>query len=231
MGLVLRRSDELIFLQENKKMHNQALQRTAIAVAELERYMYNSMKKLLFLSLLIILLAGCRKTVPTMRRTSSGVLFDKSYMEKIFVPSVKDKEISSALQGQLKELDKWISEFRMFMAKVESGNIKVVENPKGGLWQSVLRREGYYFMAYYPGNIAPVSQFNKRRNQDPHTLIYSLWFHPNGHLKWARTRKEGLVFDDTGKIRSFWFETPKGTQEVSVGQDGNLRTRFWAKKK
>lgn len=167
-------------------------------------------------------------TAPPMNRMGSDVLWDRQFTMTTVIPAVtkKSQTMATALPKCVDDLDAMVGEFRDFMRQVETGKIKTRENPKGGLWQSVLKEDSCYFLALYPGETAPVDQFEKRQNPAPYTRIWSFWFHGSGRLKVVRTLNWGSRFDNAGRLQDFWFSTAEGTHELEVEQDGTVKVQF-----
>lgn len=172
--------------------------------------------------------AGCRGLFFPSNRMASEVLWDRPFVLDTVLPAVSEVKARRALGGSLQQFDFQLAEFYDFMRLVAAGTIAVTEDPKGGLWQSVLARDGCRYSAFYPGKRAPVNLFDKRLDRDPCILVWEFAFHPNGRLRIVRTLDWGFRFDEAGKLRSFWFSTIAGEHFLVVGEDGAVRVDFFA---
>lgn len=161
------------------------------------------MKNILLLISLVVVAVGCSPQAPTMKRVVSYDLIDEHYLKEVFVPSFADQTSKSALSNSVIQLDAHLAEFRDFMHQVEAGKIAVTENIKGG-WQSSVVTDEVSMLAGYSSRLGLVSQFDKRKNQDPYPLIYGFQISTNGYISWATTVEDGFQFDEHGKVQRYW---------------------------
>lgn len=171
----------------------------------------NRLQKLILLAAFmpVLFCVSCflEKVAPAAKRTIDGSLFDTNYLNEIFPAMLTNHDDQLQLKAAVKELDDELAEFHSFMLRVEKGQIKVVENFKGGLWDSNLTEGNCQFFAGYPSEFGFVSQYDKREDHNPFTLIYGLRFYPdNGKLQWSTNnrKKSGFGFTETGKLQSFY---------------------------
>ena len=189
------------------------------------------MKKRLALSVIAVVVgwgsAGCRGILFPSNRMASDVLWDRPFIEDTVLPAVTEAKARRTLGGCLRQFEFQVAEFYDFMRLVVAGTIPVTENPKGGPWQSVLAKDGARYSAFYPGQRAPVNQFDKRLDRDPYALVWEFSFHSNGWLRIVRTLDWGFRFDEAGKLRSFWFSTIEGEHFLVVAEDGAVKSDFF----
>ncbi len=173
----------------------------------------------------MLILASCKpgKVAPVMKRTIEGFSFDTNYLNEIFSSTLTNQDDQLEFKEAVKELNAELMGFHSFMQQVESGQIKVIQDPKG-YWCSSIVRNDYRFHAGYLDELALVNQYDKRKNQNSFTLIYGLSFYPDGHLKGGRSIERGLSFTETGKVKVFWS---RNKFDVEVRDDGKILYRSY----
>ncbi|MEI2724773.1 MAG: hypothetical protein V9H26_14890 [Verrucomicrobiota bacterium] len=183
------------------------------------------MKNILLLISLVVVAVGCSPQAPTMKRVVSYDLIDEHYLKEVFVPSFADQTSKSALSNSVIQLDARLPEFRDFLHQVEAGKIAVTKNMKGG-WQSYVVTDEVSMLAGYSSRLGLVSQFDKRKNQDPYPLIYGSKF-----LRMAISHGRlplRMVFSlmSTGRFRDIGASDPSNDNGVpkslSATQDGGF---------
>jgi hypothetical protein len=160
--------------------------------------------KTLISSFSIATLTSCSPSAPPTNRLPAGELLDENYLKEVYLPAIKDKDSKIALQNSISKLDEELVEFRAYMKDVETGDVKVKQSIKGN-WQSFSPKGDYFLSADYQSETGIVSQFDKRVNRDPYTLIDGFMFYPNGHLRWVEISiGHGFNFDEQGKVTGFY---------------------------
>jgi len=196
---------------------------------KIKAYLLMAILLLLTYVLAVFGLTGCWiiETAPAGKRVASDVLMDRQFMTDTVLPAVKDEAVQRAFRESLGKLDRQIAEFQDFMRQVETGKIKVTKGYMG-LWQSVFKQNSCSFRAHYRDKTAPVTDFTKRETRSSNKLIWTFWFHANGHLKVVMTPDCGFNFDETGKMTVYWFSSVRGKHELYIQPDGAVMSRFYA---
>jgi len=169
---------------------------------------------------------GCSKPAraPAMKRLVSSVHYNQQFLQDKALPRIPDAAVRLALRDCCQKLAAQIVEVHAFMQLVETGEIDVYENFKGGLWQSSLDKGGFRIWALYNGRTAPLNEFRIGMRCLSNTpLVWDHTFYPNGSLKCVTSVDWMLQFDETGKLKVFTYTTPEGKPVLEVAQDGSSK--------
>jgi hypothetical protein len=152
---------------------------------------------IVLIAVLLGFVSGCSpEKAPVMKRISNSELVDQRYLKDVFVNNYSGSK--SELSNSVVRLEEHLVEFRDFMHEVETGNIPVFKGFKGD-WESVNRTDGAIRAAVYSDRLGMVTNFEKRKNQDPFPLICELRFSTNSRLFSASTKEDYFEFDENGQ--------------------------------